>query len=146
MNILGIDRIVIMVKDIEKAIDLFGNKYGLEIKKISPDISNKYGANMFLCPQCNLEVISPIFPLPEHVSPDIKEAVKMLEKQESVIMAFGLKVKNAAQAAKEVEEKGVRIRNNFETTDFVSLGIENLIEYIPEPEDTLGISIAFVQD
>ncbi len=105
MNILGMDRLVIMVRDLEKAIDLFGNKYGLEVKQLSSDIAERYGANMFLCPQCNLEVISPILPLPENTSPDIKNAVKMLEKQESVIMAFGLKVKNAAQAAADAEKK-----------------------------------------
>lgn len=138
-------RIVLVVRDIEKAVDLFENKYGMKIKRLSPDISRKYGAEMFFCPQCKLEVSSPILPLSENASDDLKSTVKILENQESVIMAFGLEVEDAAEVAAEAEEKGLSILDNFETKDFSSLGIENLIQYNLNPEDTLGFTMAFVQ-
>lgn len=145
MNILGIARIVLVVRDIEKAADLFENKYNMEIKRLSPDVAATIGAKMFFCPQCNLEVSSPILPLSENASDDLKNTVKILENQESIIVALGLKVENAAQAAKEAEEKCIRIIDNFETKDFSSLGIEHLVQYNLNQEDTLGITMAFVQ-
>jgi catechol 2,3-dioxygenase-like lactoylglutathione lyase family enzyme len=151
MKTKGIDRIVIAVKDMDRAIELFSKVLGIEFEEIK-DPTPLETANVRLSvghvPQqtkkIHLEIIQPLYPLKDSKPPFTIEMAESLKHVDASLFALLFRIENAAEALADLESKGVRIFRKLER-DRTVVGGTNMTELVTEQEDTLGIKMAFVE-
>lgn len=144
MKVQGLDRIIIMVRDIHKALDFFSVKLGMNFKELNRTISERDGVRSFVCPETHIHLISPIFPLPENAAPPMKKRVELLKEHEAVFMALTFIVDDPEEAARELEKEGIRIQHRYPRShDYASIGMDNFVEVVTSAEDTFGIVMGF---
>lgn len=148
MEIEGIDRLVIGVKDMDKALAFFFAVMGVkfvELKGIAPDMS---GCRVAISLDKHLELISPVAEiLPDMNPPEpITLARRLKEEGDGVLYALVLKVKNLEQAVANAEKNGVRLTGNrIEFPRDEQLGIRDIKEVVFNEEDTFGIKMSFAE-
>lgn len=153
MKIKGIDRIVIAVKDWDKAAAFFSKLIGVEFEEIKgPGIEAggvRFGVGSI--PQtCDLriELIQPLYPLKDARPPDPKAIAKSIEDTDAALHALVFKVEDTSAVSAEAERKGIRIYGRLEMEKIEGgpfAGVTDFKELFAEGEDTLGIPMAFVE-
>lgn len=143
MKVKGLDRLVIMVRDIDKAVKMFGDKFGMEFKELQKSISERDGLRSCVCHKTHLHLISPILPLPKNAPPPMVKRVELLKKHEYIFMALTFKVEEPKKAGAELEAGGVRLqKHKYEKShDYASIGLDNFEEVMTMDEDTFGLVV-----
>ena len=143
MKVKGLDRVAIVVRDMDKAIEFFSNKLGAEFQELPG--GEAMGMRVGISIDNQMELVSPILPLPEGAPPHLKRWAKLLEGRDNVLAALAFKVDDADSAAVEAEEQGMRVETKFDIPEIPGWPIRNLKELIMAEEDTLGIPMAFIK-
>ncbi len=144
IKVNGLDRIVIMVRDLDKALAFFGN-LGMEFMALDEDIAARDGMRMYVCHETHIHLIAPILPLPEDAPPPVHRSVALLEGRESVHMALTFIVDDPEEVGEALEAQGIPIHHRYEQShDYASIGLDNFEEVATKPgENTLGLQVAF---
>ena len=144
MKVTGLDRIVVMVRDMDKALAFFSGKLGMQFRELSKEIQERDGNRGFVCHETHLHLVQPSLPLPEGAAPFLKQGVELLKEKEAVVLVLLFKMDDPLAAAKEMKQQGfVILRTWEENHDYASVGMDNLVEFIVDPKDTLGIAMGF---
>lgn len=144
MKVRSLDRIVIMVRDIDKALEFFSQKLGMEFKELDKDISERDGVRSYVCHETHVHLISPILPLPENAAPPMRKRVDLLKEHEAVFMALTFMVDDVAKTEAELKQQGIDIQHRYEEShDYASIGMDNFAELVTSPEGTLGLVMGF---
>ena len=143
MKIKGLDRVVVMVRDIDKTIRFFSDKFGMAFLELDKTISARDGVRSAVCHKTHLHLISPILPLPQNAPPPMVKRVELLKEHEYVFMALTFRTDNPFQAGAELEKQGVRLQGHRykKSGDYASIGLNNFEEVMAMDEDTFGLVI-----
>jgi len=141
MNIKGLDRVVILVRDIDKAVNVFTQKFGMEFMELDKTISERDGVRSYVCHKTHLHLISPILPLSPNAAPPMVKQLELLKEHEYVFMALTFKTDNPFQAGDELSKNGIHIQNHryMKSHDYASIGMDNFEEVMTVPEDTFDV-------
>ena len=82
INAKSLDRIVIIVRDMEKALDLFSGKLGMEFRQLSNEIQERDGNIGYVCHDTHIHLVQPRLPLPEGAPLPMKRGAEMLAEKE----------------------------------------------------------------
>lgn len=149
MVIEGIDRLVIGVKDMDRALGLFKNAFGVEFTEVVGVAPEVAGCRLAISFDKHLELISPVAPPKQETNPpDPLELKRRLDAAagDAVLYAVVYKVKDFDEAVANAAEHGVRvIGNKLEFARDEQFGLSSLEEIALNEEDTLGIKMAFVK-
>ena len=153
MKIKGIDRVVIAVKDWDKAAEFFSNLVGVEFEEIKGPAIEAGGVRfgVGLVPQkCELriELIQPVHPLKDARPPDPKAIAKSVEDTDAALHALVFRVEDIDEASAEADKKGIRVYGRMEMPEIKGgpfAGVTDFKEIFTEGEDALGIPMAFVE-
>lgn len=144
MKVTGLDRIVIMVRDIDKAMALFSEKFGMKFMELDEKIQKRDGNRGYVCHETHLHIVSPILPLPASAPPPLRKGAEMIKDKESMVLVLIFKVDDAGKAIGEMQEEGFSIIRTWpDNDDYASVGMNNLVEFLIDPQDTLGLPICF---
>jgi len=144
MKVTGLDRIVIMVRDIDKAMELFSRKFGMRFMELDENIQKRDGNRGFVCHETHLHIVSPILPLPPTAPPPLRKGAEMIRDKDAMVLVLIFKVEDAGKAMGEMEEQGFAIVRTWpENEDYASVGMNHLVEFLMDPKDTLGLPICF---
>lgn len=147
MEIQGIDRLVIGVRDMDKALALFGGVFGAKFTEITGPAAAIAGVRLAISLDQCLELISPVGE-PQVVTnpPDPLELRRRLDKTEAVLYAIVFKVPNLDSALADAARHGVVMTGNrvtFARDD--ELGISNMDEVALDERTTFGLKLALSQ-
>lgn len=143
-KVLGLDRLLIMVKDIDKALDFFSGTLGMNFKELEEGISKRDGIRSYICHEAHLHLISPILPLSDKLPPPMKKNMELLDKSEAVLLAITFKVDNVDEIEDKLSKSGVRFPHGYsESSDYKSEGLDKFREIVTAAEDTFGITFGF---
>jgi len=146
MEIEGVDRIVIGVKDMDEALEFFSRVFETDFVEMKGPLFEEAGVRLCINLDKHLELISPGYPVKDVNPPDTKTLAAWLEERgNGTLFGLALKVKDAEKAASELEKKGIRIVGKIEPEQSEFLSIANFKEIFLEEEDTLGIKIALAE-
>ena len=153
MKIEGIDRIVIAVKNLDKAAEFLSKLLGVEFEEVTNPVAAEGGVRFTVgaIPQkCTLsiELIQPLDPLKDIRPPDPKAIAKSVEQVDAALHALVFRVKDTSEVSAETGKRGIRIYGKVEMEkidDGPFSGVTNFKELFSEGEDTLGINMAFVE-
>src|SRR5512145_1193603 len=135
MKATGLDRIVIMVRDIDKALAFFSGKLGMEFKELAPEISERDGNRGFVCHETHIHLICPRLPLPETAPLPMRQGAEMLKEKEAIVLVLLFKVDDPRAAMAEMKQDGFGILRVWEDShDYASLGMDNLVEFLIDPQ------------
>lgn len=127
MKVEKINRVILMVKDIDRACSVLGDLFGT---KFSPPTENK-GIDMKVS-------ISPIgFELVSPLTPDGASARTLAQRGEGV-MVVALEVDNLEKATAEMEARKIRVVTKMTSPE------GKLTEAILHPKDVFGVMLALV--
>lgn len=59
MKAISLDRIVIMVRDMDKALEFFSGKLGMEFKELDKEIQERDGNRGLVCHDTHIHLVSP---------------------------------------------------------------------------------------
>jgi len=133
MNPLYIEHIGIAVSDLEKAIDLYENVFGLKCYKIEEIAEQKVRAAFFRIGQTKIELLEPTVP----ESP----IGKFIEKRGEGIHHVAFAVKKIEEQLRKAESKGVRLIDVSPRK-----GAEGLDIAFLNPKSTSGVLIEICED
>jgi hypothetical protein len=145
-RIEGVERVLVAVKDMDKAIAVFSKLFDVDFVEITAGpIKESALARVAIRFDKQVELISPIYPLKEVNPPDpITMARRIDEQGEGALYALVLRVKDHAfDAIPETEKKGIRVAATLELDDAGPYPIANYKEVVLNEEDTLGVKIAY---
>jgi len=144
MKVTGLDRIVIMVKDMDKALEFFSGKLGMEFRELDKEIQERDGNRGYVCHETHIHLVQPRLPLPEGVAPFLVQGAEMMKDRDAVVLVLLFTVDDPRAGIEEMKDQGfVILRVWDESHDYASVGIDNLTEFIVDPKDTLGIAMGF---
>jgi len=143
MKIKGLDRVVILVRDMDKAVRFFSQKLGIQFTELPG--AEAMGMRASISLDYQMELISPVLPLPEAAPAHIKRWTQLLGDKENVLVALSFRVQDADKTVSELENAGVSIEMRFDLPEIPAWSIRNLKELIIEEKDTLGIPVSFVE-
>jgi len=143
MKVEGLDRVGMIVKDLDKVHEFFLKVLGIEFIEVKDPSLETLGLRCSLSLDNQIEIISPAGPPADSCPPYIKRLAKLLEDKDYVLFGLAFRVKNPAEAAADAQREGIRIDYIF---DMEQLGpMHNVKEVILNEEDTLGIMMEFVK-
>jgi len=149
MEIEGIDRLVIGVKDLDKALGFYKNVLGVEFTEVvgaAPEIA---GCRLAISFDKHLELICPVSPPKQETNPpDPLELKRRLDATagDAVLYAVVYKVKDFDEAVAHAAAHGVHVKGTkLEFARDEQFGLSNLEEISLNEEDTLGIKMALVK-
>lgn len=148
MEIEGIDRLVIGVKDMDRALTFFSAVMGVQFVEPRSPAHAKSGCRIAMSLDKRMELISPVAAtLPDMNPPDPRGLAKRLEEQgDGVLYALIFKVKDLDRAVANAQEHGVRLTGNrIEFARDEKTGRSNFKEVVFNEEDTFGIKMAFAE-
>lgn len=144
MNIKGLDRVVLMVRDIERALAFFSGTLGMQFRELTDDISRRDGVRSYVCHETNLHLISPILPLPPDAAPPMRKRAELLQEHEAIIQAITFKVDDIAATEASMGELGLQIQHRYTPShDYASIGLDNFAELVSREQDTMGLVLGF---
>ena len=136
----------IVVRDMDKAVRFFSEKLGIQfIEVMGPPDPRELGMRAALSPRFQMELISPVYPLPEGAPPHIQRAADMLKDRDNVLMSLAFRVQDADKTTVELQQKGLRVETSFDLPAIDEWSMRDIKEQIMVEEDTLGISMGFVE-
>jgi len=133
MKILGIDHVVIAVKDIEKASEFFSELFETSFEELEPPEEAEVRTK--ICPE-GIELISSQTPQ----SP----LTKFLGNKGEGLYGISFRVMNFQEAADDVKKKGLRIIGKAEK-DQLGKGVFNVKELFLHPKDAFGVQILLTE-
>jgi catechol 2,3-dioxygenase-like lactoylglutathione lyase family enzyme len=140
LRITGLDRVAVMVRDLDRAVELFAGKLGMRFLELSPDIAARDRAKCLVCPEAKFQLISPMLPLPPEAPPPVKKRIELLKEQPMVLVALTFSVEDVQLAERELTRLGLGIQHRFARShDYVSIGLDNFEEVVIDERDTFGI-------
>ena len=89
-----------------------------------------------------IELISPILPLPESAPPAVRHWAELLRDRESALLELAFRVDNVDAAA---EAGHLHIVDALDLPELPPLPIRNLREVVISEEDTMGIPVILVE-
>lgn len=149
MKTKGINRIYILVKDFDKAMDFFANSLGIELTELTEiegesvaDMGERIALNL----DAGVEIMSPILPLKESYSDLAKQIAAMLDEASTDSLLYGLNfnVNDTAEAEKDAVDAGLTIAQRAEADELPELGVRNFKEIFFDPAQCLGLNIGMV--
>jgi catechol 2,3-dioxygenase-like lactoylglutathione lyase family enzyme len=144
MKTTRFDRIVIMVRDMEKALEFFSGRLGMEFMELEKDISERDGVRSYVCHDTHVHLITPILPLPPDAAPPMRKRVDLLKENEYVFMALTFMTDDVQQAEAELIQQGIHIQHRYDKShDYASIGMDNFTEIVTSAEGSLGIVMGF---
>jgi hypothetical protein len=142
MEIIGLDRIVVMVRDMDKALAFFSGKLGMCFKELDKDVQLMAGNQGFVCHETHIHLVQPNNPMPENAPPPLKKAAELIKEKEAMVMVLLFKTQDAKKSSEELKEKGLTVIRSWEDDhEYRSVGMDNLFEYLFDPKDTLGLPV-----
>jgi len=151
MNTKGIDRLVIGVRDMDKATRLLSRLLGIEFREVTSkelletaNVRMCVGSIPQLTDRIHLEILQPLQPVPDLKPPFVREMAESLEHAAATVHAVLFRVDDAARLGQEAGRDGVRVLKTIERETTV-VGGTDLVEVVLDPEDTLDIRIAFME-
>lgn len=150
MEIEGIDRLVIGVKDMDRALALFHDVFGVRFVEFERDgskVEKTSGCRVAMSLDKHIELISPVAE-PQRVTnpPDPLELKRRLETADAVLFAVILKTGDLNVAIVDAERHGVHVVGDRITRRERDIfGKYNFDEVSLAEADTLGIKVALVQ-
>ena len=133
MKTLGIDHIVIAVRDIERAAKFFSELFETSFEELEPPDGGELKTK--ICSE-GIELISPL----TAQSP----VAKFLENKGEGLYGISFRVMNVQEAADDVKRKGVRIIGKTEKAKLGS-SVLNLKELFLHPKDAYGVHILLTE-
>ena len=125
MKVEGIDHVAIMVKDIDKAIQFFGELFDMEFEEL-PGAAERSGVRVAINrPEAQIEFMSVVDPV---------KAARFTTMEEGIFRIF-LRVKDADEAVADAKEKGVPIERIMEEQQLLPF-IPHFKELFFKEEDT----------
>lgn len=142
MEITGLDRMVIMVRDMDKALEFFSGKLGMKFKELDKDVQMRAGNRGCVCHETHIHLVQPFDPMPASAPPPLQKASEMLKDKEAVVTVLLFKCKDARKGSEELKGKGINVIRSWEDNDeYISVGMDNLYEYLFDPKGTLGLPV-----
>jgi catechol 2,3-dioxygenase-like lactoylglutathione lyase family enzyme len=146
MRVQGLDRIEIMVRDLDRALAFFSGTLGMNFVELDKTIARRDGIRAVTCHEAHLHLFEPILPLPSSAPPPLRNLVEKLKTSEAVIVALAFAVDDARQTATDLTQQNIRIQHQFEPShDYASMGMDNFTQVVTLPDDTLGILMTFAR-
>jgi catechol 2,3-dioxygenase-like lactoylglutathione lyase family enzyme len=146
MKVIGLDRIIFMVRDMDKAVNFFSKKFGMKFMELSKEISERDRVRCCVSLENHLQLLSPILPVPENAPPPVKKRVELLKEKEMIFLAITYKIDDTESTEAEIDKEGFHIQHKYEgTKDYVSIGMDNFFEFVLDDKDTFGITMGLVQ-
>lgn len=147
MEIEGIDRLVIGVRDMDRALAFFRDVLGVRFEEIEGDAPKVAGCRLAISLDKHLELISPVAePLQVTNPPDPLELKRRLEKAEAVLYAVIFKTPNLDRAIEQAGRHGVSVagqRITFPRDE--QLKLSDFDEVALAEADTFGLKVALSQ-
>lgn len=147
MNIEGIDRLVIGVKDMDRALAFFRDVLGAEFTEIKGPSADMAGCRVAASLDMHLELISPVAE-PQKLTnpPDPLALRRRLEGADAVLYAVIFKVRDLNAAIVNAERHGVRLAGDRITyARHERLRISDFDEVALDEAATFGIKMALAQ-
>ena len=133
MKTLGIDHIVIAVRDIERAAKFFSELFETSFEELEPPDGAELRTK--ICTE-GIELISPL----TAQSP----VAKFLENKGEGLYGISFRVMNVQEAANDVKTKGIRILGTAEREKLGSSFL-NFKELFLHPKDAYGVHILLTE-
>lgn len=146
VEIEGIDRLVIGVKDMDKGLALFGGILGVKFQEIKGGPADLAGCRLAIDFDKHFELISPVDPKDMNPPDPVTLARLLEERGDGLLYALVLRVKDLDSAIRELQSKGIRLEGNrLEIERDEQFGLQGVKEVCLCEEDTLGIKVALVE-
>lgn len=147
MEIEGIDRLVIGVKDMDRALGFFRDVLGVSFTELGGDAPKVAGCRLAISLDKRLELISPVAePLQATNPPDPLELKRRLENADAVLYALIFKVGDMDAAIANAARHGVAVvGNRIRFARDEQLRVSNFDEVTLAEDATFGIKMALSQ-
>ena len=147
MKLHGINRVVILVKDIEKAVDLYSKLFNTTFKYTAAD-DDGLGVRAALNFDAGVEIVSPV---PGSDAPFATGLSQHIKEHGEGIFSVMFSVDNADEARDRAQDLGLRVvtemRLNEDELEHHGMGdrFKTFIEYMFDAKDTFGANIVLGQ-
>jgi catechol 2,3-dioxygenase-like lactoylglutathione lyase family enzyme len=146
MNVLGFDRVEMLVRDMNRAVQFFSSKLGLRFEELDEAISRRDGLRVMVSHDAQLHLFTPLRPLAENAPPALRKLAELSEAQELLVLGLAFRVEDVERAGVELAKNGIRVQDRLpENHDYVSMGMDDFAQIIASPEDTLGLMMIFAK-
>ncbi len=141
----GVDRVLIAVKDMDKAMAWFSKLFDINFDEITTGpIKESALARVAIRFGKQVELISPVYPLKDVNPPDPITMAKQIEEQgEGTLYALVLKARDAFDTIAETEKKGIRVAATLELENMEPYPFFNYKEVVLNEDDTLDVKIGY---
>jgi len=144
LTVTGLDRIIIMVRDMDRALKFFSGTLGMEFKELDPEIQERDANRGLVCHKTHLHLVQPRLPLPDTAPPPMKKGAELLKEHEAFILMLIFNIDDPRKASSEMKRQGFDIIRTWdEGHNYASVGIDNLVEFLVDSKDTMGIPMVF---
>jgi len=140
----GIDRLVIGVRDMDRALGFFREVLGVQFTELQGPASDLAGCRLAMSLDQHLELLSPVRE-PQQVTnpPDPLELRRRLQQSEAVLYAIVFKVANLDAAIAHAASHGVRVvGERFAVAREAQLGLNDFAEIALDESATFGVKMA----
>lgn len=147
MKIEGIDRLVIGVKDMDRALAFFRDVLGVEFTEVTGPAGELSGCRLAISLDMHLELLCPAAE-PQQVTnpPDPLVLKQRLQDADAVLYALVFKVNDLDAATADAARLGVRVvGDRFSVPRNDQLRISDFAEVALGEADTFGIKMALAQ-
>ncbi|MHA2427766.1 MAG: hypothetical protein ACXADB_07060 [Candidatus Hermodarchaeia archaeon] len=142
LKTLGLDRVIILVRELDNAMSFFSDTLGVEFTELHGGEEDGCRVSMSLDSQ--IELISPILKELSNLPPHLKRWSMHLDKREWALVALAFRVENVNEAAEAINCSGKTISDRLEYPDLEPLSIINVEELILDENETHGIPFLLV--
>jgi catechol 2,3-dioxygenase-like lactoylglutathione lyase family enzyme len=146
MEIEGIDRVVIGVKDLDRGMEFFSKLLEVDFIEVTGPLAEAGGVRFAVNLEQHIELISPVYPLKDANPPNPKKLAKLLDAQgDGALFALAFKVKDAAEAAADLERKGISVLTTLEAEGVEPFTKSKFTEVFVKEEDMFGVGMGFCE-
>lgn len=146
MKTQGIDRVAILVRDLDQAKSFFAGVLGIELKECVDARLAAGGVRIAMSFDEHLELIAPMRPVSDAYPEVTRQMAAALDGAGSDSLLFGLsfRVVDADRAAEQAAQEGLNITRRFDQAAIPELGVRNLREMFLDPRQCGGLNIGLV--
>ncbi len=145
MEILGIDRLVIGVRDLDRGMSLFRGVFGAKLDEIVGGAADAAGVRLAIDWKNHVELLSPVAPKDMNPPDPVTLARWLEERGDALFYALVLRVKDLDEALRELAAQGIQpVGNRIEMDVVEPYGFRNFKEVCLSEDDTLGLKLALV--
>lgn len=147
MKTKNLDRVIIYVKDLDKALEWF-SKIGVVIKEVSSPAVKLMGIRVGYTHKYQMEVVMPVHPLPDTCPTHVKRLAEEYKDKEIALVGLSFRVDDEKACREEAERIGMEKDLEAEVDELALDPIGRLVgmkELILNEKDTLGMLLTFVE-